>query len=450
MSSTTTRAGNGALDRFFHITERGSTLRTEVLGGLTIFFAVSYILVVNPNIMKDSGMPFAAIAAGTAICCMLSTLIMGLWANYPIAMAPSMGINAFVAYVMCGSMGLTWQQSLAVIFLAGLLFFVLSVTHVRRMIVEAVPSAMRNGIIGGLGLFLAFIGLANAGVIVAGQGTLVTLGDVKSPPVLLTFIGIAITGFLFMRHVKGSFLLGIVATTIIGIPLGVVKMPRSLGDLFTLVPADPSPVLFHLDFSTMGSIKMITLVLSFTLIGMFDAMGTLIAIASKAGWVHPDGHVNGLDRALMADSAGTTVGTLFGGTVSTAYIESSVGVAEGARTGLAAVVAGLGFLVALFCTPLIALVPMQATAPVLVLVGLMMMEEVAAIDFTNLSEAFPAFVIILMMPLTYSIATAISLGFVAYVLFKLLSGQWRQIHPIMAILGVLFCLNMVFGYTVGG
>ena len=438
------------LERFFKIRERGSSIRTELIGGFTLFFTVSYILVVNPDIMQNAGMPFVAIAAGTALCCSISTLLIAFIANYPIVIAPSMGINAFVAFVMCGSMGLSWQQSMAIIFIAGLIFIVLTVIKVRSMIIEAIPSCIRYGIVVGLGLFLTLIGLSNAGVVVANPDTVVALGNIQSPEVALTLIGVCITGFLFARRFKGAFLLGILITTVIGIPMGVVQMPSSINELFTLVPASPGPVFAKLDFHGLGSLNMITLILSFTLISMFDAMGTLITIAGQAGWVKDDGKVEGIDRALLADSLGTTVGTLFGGTVATAYIESTVGVAEGARTGLSAAVAGVMFLIALFCTPFIALIPIQATTPVLIIVGFLMIQEVVHVDFTNFAEGFSAFVIIIMMPLTYSIATGIAMGFITFAVFKLLTGKIKEIHPIMGILAILFVLNFALGYTVGG
>lgn len=440
-----TDAEKGLLERLFRLREKGTTAKTEILAGFTTFITMAYILFVNPQILSETGIPFNAALAATAIVSAFATLLMGLYANYPIAVAPGMGLNAFFTYTVVLTMGLSWQTALGAVFVSGMVFIILTVTKARQLIIEAVPPVLKYSIGVGIGLFIAFIGLKNAAIVVASPATYVTLGNMKDPGVILAIIGLVITAFLMARQVKGALLIGMLSTTIIGMFMGVTKVPTGLSDIVTLVP--PSPAATFLKLDIMGAVKygLVSIIFSITIVDLFDNIGTLIGVSRKAGLLDKDGRLPGIERALVADSVGATVGSLVGTSTVTSYVESAAGVAAGGKTGLTAVVVGLLFLVSLFFAPLALLVPSQATAPILIIVGVLMMAEVVHIKFDDFTEALPAFLTIVLMPLTFSIAQGLSFGFMSYTIIKAMTGKFKEIHPVMYVLTVLFILHFVFG-----
>lgn len=440
-----TQEKKGFLERYFKLEEKGTTVKTEILAGFTTFITMAYILFVNPQILSQTGIPFNAALAATALVSAFATLLMGLYANFPIAVAPGMGINAFFTYTVVLGMGLPWQTALGAVFVSGVVFIILTVTKVRQLIIEAVPEVLRYSISVGIGLFIAFIGFRNAGLIVASDSTYVTLGNIKDPGVILTLIGLVITSFLMAKNVKGGLLIGMLSTTLIGMFMGVTKIPTSLSDIVTLVPPTPAETFLKLDI--MGALKygLISIIFSITIVDLFDNIGTLIGVSRKAGLLDENGRLPGIEKALVVDSVSATVGSLVGTSTVTSYIESAAGVAAGGRTGLTAVVVGLLFLVSLFFAPLALLVPSQATAPILIIVGVLMMAEVVHIKFNDFTEALPAFLTIILMPLTSSIAQGLAFGFIFYTLVKGLTGKFKEIHPVMYVLTVLFILHFIIG-----
>ncbi|MDO0822568.1 NCS2 family permease [Desulfosporosinus nitroreducens] len=435
------------LERFFHLNELGSNVRTEILAGVTTFITMAYILFVNPIILKDAGMPISATFAATAIAAAFGTLIMGLYANYPIALAPGMGLNAFFTYTVVLGMGLSWQTALGAVFISGVVFFLMTVTKVREWIIEGVPPVLRLSIGVGIGLFIAFIGLKNGGLIVADQATFVKLGNMKSPGVLVTVFGLIVTGALIARKVKGGLLIGIVATTLLSMILGVSAYPTGISSFISMTnPLTAiAPVAFELDVWGAISYGFISILFAFTLVDLFDNIGTLLGVSRKAGLLDKNGNLPRAGKALMADSVGTMFGAAVGTPTVTSYIESASGVAEGGKSGLTAVtVAGL-FLVSLIFAPLVGLIPGQATAPILILVGVLMMSEVVEIKFDDFTEALPAFMTIVMMPLTFSIAQGIAFGFMSYTLIKLVSGRHKENNLVMYVFTVLFIIHFIIG-----
>ncbi|MCO5387587.1 NCS2 family permease [Desulfosporosinus sp.] len=437
----------GFLERFFHLNELGSNVRTEILAGVTTFITMAYILFVNPIILKDAGMPISATFAATAIAAAFGTLIMGLYANYPIALAPGMGLNAFFTYTVVLGMGLSWQTALGAVFISGVVFFLMTVTKVREWIIEGVPPVLRLSIGVGIGLFIAFIGLKNGGLIVADQATFVKLGNMKSPGVLVTVFGLIVTGALIARKVKGGLLIGIVATTLLSMIMGVSAYPTGISSFISMTnPLEAiAPVAFELDVWGAISYGFISILFAFTLVDLFDNIGTLLGVSRKAGLLDKNGNLPRAGKALMADSVGTMFGAAVGTPTVTSYIESASGVAEGGKSGLTAVtVAGL-FLVSLIFAPLVGLIPGQATAPILILVGVLMMSEVVEIKFDDFTEALPAFMTIVMMPLTFSIAQGIAFGFMSYTLIKLVSGRHKENNLVMYVFTALFIIHFIIG-----
>lgn len=437
----------GILERIFHLTEMGTNVRTEILAGVTTFLTMAYILFVNPNILKDAGMPIDATFAATAIAACVATLIMGLYANYPIALAPGMGLNAFFTYTVVLGMGLPWQTALGAVFISGVVFFLMTVTKVREWIIDGVPLVLRISIGVGIGLFIAFIGLKNGGLVVADKATFVTLGNMQSPSVLVTVFGLIITAWLMAKKVKGGLLIGIMGTTAFSMIMGVSLLPTGLSSFISF--ANPltavAPVAFELDILGALSYGLISILFAFTFVDLFDNIGTLLGVSRKAGLLDENGNLPRAGKALMADSVGTMVGAAMGTPTVTSYIESASGVAEGGRTGLTAVtVAGL-FAVSLFFAPLIGLIPSEATAPVLILVGVLMMGEVVHIKFDDFTEAFPAFMTIVMMPLTFSIAQGLAFGFMSYTIIKLVTGRHKENNPVLYVLTILFIIHFILG-----
>ncbi|MCK8824401.1 NCS2 family permease [Fuchsiella alkaliacetigena] len=434
----------GILERTFKLEEHGTTVKTEVIAGLTTFMTMAYIIIVNPMILQDAGMPFEAVMAATVISAAFATLIMAFSANYPFGLAPGMGLNAFFAYTVVIGMGLSWQAALAAVFVSGLIFILITVTGLRTMIVNAIPTSLKMAVSAGIGLFIALIGLKNAEIIVADEGTLIALNEnLGDPNVLLALIGLLIMGILMAKKVKGSILIGIIITTIIGIPMGVVEIQEGF-----------SPFSLTVDLQTFGAFTegipelfnfgMLNIIIAFTFVDLFDTIGTLIGTGARAGMLDEDGNLPKAGQALMADSLGTTFGSILGTSTVTTYVESTAGIVEGGRTGLTAVVVAILFLASLLISPLVLLVPEAATAPALVVVGVLMMGAITDIDFEDFTEAFPAFMTIAMMPFAFSIAEGIAAGLIAYPLVKLVAGKGDKVHPLIYILGVLFILRYAF------
>ncbi|MBQ3536006.1 MAG: NCS2 family permease [Alistipes sp.] len=417
-----------------------TTIRTEILAGVTTFLTMSYILAVNPGMFSLlDGMSAGAVFTSTALAAIVGCLVMALWAKLPFGLAPGMGLNAFFVYTVCMGMGYSWQFALTAVLIEGLIFIVLTLTNLREAIVNAIPTSLKNAIGAGIGLFIAFIGLQNAGVIANNDATLVSLGDITSGSALLALIGLVITGVLVVKNVRGALLIGILLTTLIGIPMGitnfggVVSAPHSISDIFC-----------KFEWENVWSLDMLVIVFTFLFIDMFDTIGTLVGVCTKANMITPDGKIPRVKEAFMADAVATTVGACLGTSTTTTYVESASGVAQGGRTGLTAFVVACCFAVALFFSPLFLSIPSAATAAVLIIVGLFMLEPVKNIPLTDYAEAIPAFICIVMMPLAYSISDGILLGMISYVVLNVLCGNFKRITPTMYVLAILFVLKYIF------
>ncbi len=431
------------LDKFFKLSENKTTVRTEVIAGITTFMTMAYILAVNPDILSAAGMDKGAVFTATILSSIIATLVMALYAKLPFALAPGMGLNAFFAFTVVLGMGHSWQFALTAVFLEGLIFIALTAFNIREMIVNSIPNNMKHAISVGIGLFIAFIGLKNAGIIVSNESTFVALGDVKNvaenPGALVALLGLIISGALLALRVKGALLIGIIATAVIGIPFAVTKFPET----FDLTPPSIAPIFMQFEWSQMFTMDMLVIVFTFLFVDMFDTVGTLIGVSSKANMLDKEGRVPRVKQALMADAIGTTAGAMLGTSTVTTYVESAAGVSDGGRTGLTSLtVAGL-FLVALFLSPVFLMIPGAATAPALILVGAMMMSPIKNIEFDDYTESIPVFLTIIMMPLTYSISEGILFGVLSFVILKLLSGKIKDISIVTAILAVLFLLKFL-------
>ncbi|MDQ0208466.1 NCS2 family permease [Alkalicoccobacillus murimartini] len=430
------------MDRFFGLTEKGTTIKREAIAGLTTFLAMAYILGVNPLILGDAGMDVSAVFVATALSAMIGSLIMGLVANYPIAVAPGMGLNAFFAYTVVLGMGLSWQAALFAVFISSIIFLLITAFKIREIIINAIPAELKHAAGAGIGLFIAFIGLKNAEIIVADPATFVALGDLTNGPVLLAVFGVVITAIFVVMGLKAGVFYGLAITAIVGIIFGLVGRPDGV------VAAVPSlsPTLFaafDITSAEIFSAQMGIAILTFLFVTFFDTAGTLFAVANQAGFVK-DNKLPRAGRALFSDASGGTIGALLGTSTTTAYVESTSGVAVGGRTGLTAVVTGLLFLVALFFSPLLVVVTGHVTAAALIIVGVMMASSLRFIDWTRMEIAIPAFVTFVAMPLTYSIANGIALGFILYPITMLVSGNAKKMHPIMYVLFVVFVLYFAF------
>jgi len=427
------------LKRLFGFDPSKTTVRTEIIAGITTFLTMSYILAINPAMFSELNMPAGAVFTSTALAAIIGTLVMAFWAKLPFGLAPGIGLNAFFVYTVCMGMGYSWQFALTAVFIEGIVFILLTVTNLREAIVNAIPLSMRNAIGAGIGLFIAFIGLQNAGVIIDNGSTLVELGDITSGSPLLAFIGLLITGFLYIRNVRGAMLIGILVTTVIGIPMGVTEFQGVLSS-----PAPIGEIFCKFEWENIFTLDMLVVVFTFLFIDMFDTVGTLVGVCTKAGLVNEDGTVKMIKEAFMADAIATTVGACLGTSTTTTYVESASGVAQGGRTGLTAFTIACCFAIALFFSPLFLSIPAAAIAPVLILVGLMMLEPVTRIPFDDFTEAIPAFICIIMMPLTYSISNGILIGMIVYVLINLVCGRFKKLTPTMYILAILFILKYIF------
>lgn len=426
------------LERVFHLTENKTTVRRELLAGLTTFMTMAYVVVVNPRILTEGGMPVEGVLFATCISAALATLVMGLWANYPIALAPGMSLNAYFTYSIVIGRGVPWQTALGVVFLSGLLFLLLTLTKVREHIVNGIPDCLKHGTAAGIGLFIAFVGLRNAKIIVANPATFVAFGKTSDPEVLLAAAGVILIAILMIRRVGSAILLGIVAIALAGIPLGLDHWPAQLFSW-----PHPAGTFLKLDLRSAARLGLGELIFVFFFVDLFDNVGTLVGVCEQGGFLR-DGKLPRASRALLADAFGTIVGALTGTSTVTSYIESAAGVAAGARTGLGnLVIAGL-FVVAMFCAPLVAAIPTYATAPALILVGALMCGSIAKVRWDDFSEAFPAFLTLVATPLTFSIATGLSLGLLSFTCLKIGAGKYRDISPLIWVLSGIFLLRFAF------
>ncbi|CAH6781352.1 adenine:H(+) symporter [Vibrio chagasii] len=426
-------------EKLFKLSENGTNVRTEIIAGLTTFLTMAYIIFVNPMILADAGMDHGAVFVATCLAAAIGCFIMGFVANYPIAQAPGMGLNAFFTYAVVMGMGYTWQVALAAVFVSGVIFIFLSIFKIREWIINSIPMSLRVGISAGIGLFLAFIALSNAGIVVSNPATKVSLGDITAIAPILGALGFFLTIALVHRGVKGAVMIAILAITALGIIIGDVQY----GGIMS-TPPSLAPTFMQLDFSAVFEIGMISVVFAFLFVDLFDTAGTLVGVATKANLIKEDGKLPRLNKALLADSTATSIGALLGTSNTTSYVESVSGVAEGGRTGLTAVVVGVLFLLALFFSPLAGMIPAYATSGALFYVAILMMSGLVGIDWRDLTEAAPVVVTCLLMPLTYSIAEGISLGFIAYAAIKLLSGKGRDVSPAVWIMSVIFILKYIF------
>lgn len=428
------------LNKLFGFDSKKHNVRTEIVAGITTFLTMSYILAVNPSMFGLlEGMPAGAVFTTTALAAVIGTLAMALFAKLPFGLAPGMGLNAFFVFSVCMGMGYSWQFALTAVFIEGLIFILLTVTNIREAIVNAIPKNLRYAVGGGIGLFIAFIGMQNAGIIVKDDATIVALGDITSGTALLAMIGLVITGVLYALNVKGAMLIGILATTVIGIPMGITEFKGVVS-----TPESIEPIFCKFEWNNIFTLDMLVVVFTFLFIDMFDTIGTLIGVSTKANMVDENGRIPNLKQAFMADAIATTAGALLGTSTTTTYVESAAGVAQGGRTGLTAFSIACCFAIALFFSPLFLSVPAAATAPVLILVGMLMMEPVRNIDFDDATEAIPSFITLVMMPLAYSISAGILLGMIAYVVINVCCGKFKKITPTMYILAILFILKYIF------
>jgi len=426
------------LERIFHIRQNETTVHRELLAGLTTFMTMAYVVVVNPRILSEAGMPVDGVLFATCISAALATLVMGIWANYPIALAPGMSLNAYFTYSIVIGRGVPWQTALGVVFLSGLLFLILTLTNVREQIVNGIPDCLKNGTAAGIGLFIAFVGFRNANIIVANPSTFVALGKISDRQVILALLGVLLIAILVARRIGSAILIGIIAITIAGIPLDVSHWPAHIFSW-----PHPSGTLFKLDLRSATKLGLGELVFVFFFVDLFDNVGTLVGVCEEGGFLR-DGKLPRASRALLADAFGTIVGALTGTSTVTSYIESAAGVAAGARTGLGnLVIAGL-FIAAMFCAPLVAAVPSYATAPALILVGALMCGSVARVKWDDFTDAVPAFLTLIATPLTFSIATGLSLGLLSFTFLKLFTGRHKEISVLIWVLSALFLLRYIF------
>ena len=442
------------IEKCFKLKENKTTFKTELMAGLTTFMTMAYILVVNPSILSTTGMDAGALLTATCIASALGTFFMAFFANYPFVLAPGMGLNAYFAFTICAQKGYSWHVALAAVFIEGIIFIILSAINVREAIFNAIPANMKKAVSVGIGMYIAFIGLQNAGVVINNASTCVSLGDVKTVPVALALIGTIITLVLVIRKVKGALLGGILITWILGIicQLAGVYVVDVEAGVYSLIPtglisAPPSiaPIAGKLSFSGISIFDFIVVIFAFLFVDLFDTLGTLIGVSTKAGFLDKEGKLPRIKGALFADALATTVGAVLGTSTVTTFVESASGVSDGGRSGLTALTAGVLFLVALLFSPILTTIPSFATTPALVVVGLMMVENVRDIDFSDYTEGFPAFMTILMMVVCYSISEGLVFGVISYVLLKLFGGKKNELNPVIVIIAILFFLKLILG-----
>ena len=432
---------NSLVQKTFGLDPAKHSIRTEIIAGITTFLTMAYILAVNPSIfsaLASQGMPTDAVFTATALAAIVGCLVMSIYAKKPFGLAPGMGLNAFFVFTVCLGMGHTWQMALTAIFLEGILFIILTVTNVRKLIVDAIPLSLKRAIGAGIGLYIAFIGLKSAGIIVSSESTSVTLGSFSEPTAILAIIGLILTSVLVILKVRGGMLIGIIITTLIGIPMGVTNYSGIVS-----TPPSIAPIFCQFEWAHIFSWDMLAIVFTFLFIDMFDTIGTVVGVSVKSGMVDEKGNVDGINKVLMADAVATVAGAAFGTSTTTTYIESASGVSEGGRTGLTSFTIALCFAIALLFSPLFLAIPGAATGPVLFIVGVMMTAPVKEIDWEDYSEAIPAFVTMLLMPLAYSISDGIMLGLISYVFLNTLTGKVKKVSVMMWILAILFILRYV-------
>ncbi|MDR2434734.1 MAG: NCS2 family permease [Treponema sp.] len=427
------------MEKLFRLKERGTTVQREIFAGLTTFLTMAYILIVNPGMLGEigNGMTAGAVFTATAIASAIATLVMAFAANLPIALAPGMGLNAFFTYAVVLGMGYSWQVALTAVFLEGILFIILSFCNAREAIITAIPTNLKKAVAVGIGIFIALIGFSNSGIVVNTAGTIIGLGDLSAASPLLAFLGLIIIIVLYTLKVPGAILIGILVTTVIGIPLGVTTVPEG----WSPVGLPAAPLLFQFDFSSVLSFNFFTVFFTFLFVDIFDTVGTLVGVTTQAGLIDENGNIPRVKQALIADAVGTVAGAALGTSTVTSYVESTAGVAAGGRTGLTSLSTAVLFLLALFLAPLFLLIPTAATAPALIMVGFLMMRPVTSIDFSDPTEGIPAFLAIVMMPFAYSIAEGIVYGVISYVLLKLAAGKFKEISVVSWVLFVVFVLR---------
>ena len=430
------------LEKALGFDPKSMKLRTELIAGATTFLTMSYILAVNPSILSFTGMDKGALFTATALSAAIATLLRAFMAKLPFAQAPSMGLNAFFAYTLCQAMGFTWQHSLAIMFIEGVVFIIITFFNVREIILDSIPANLRYAISAGIGMFIAFIGLKNAGIIVANEGTFVGLGAFTGP-CLLGILAILLSGILMAHNVKGALFWSIIVATLAGIPMGVTQLPNSW--IPVSIPQNLSPIFAKFDFSGLLNLKTVLVVFSLLIINIFDTIGTLMGLADKTGIVQPDGTIPRVKEAMMSDAIGTTCGAVLGSSTLTTYVESASGIAEGGRSGVTAFVVGVFFIISLFLSPIFLLIPSSATSGALVMVGVLMLDSVKKLDLENITESFPAFITMITMVLCYSIADGICLGILSYVIMKLCTGKIKSLNWTLCILSILFILNFILG-----
>lgn len=430
-----------ALDRFFHLSERGTNVNTEIVAGITTFVTMAYIILVNPNTLNEAGVPKEAAIAAVILATVGTTLLVGLFANLPMVSAPGLGLQAFFTYTVVQHMGLNWQTALGAVFISGVVLFILAITGILQYIVACIPDVLKTSISVGIGLFIAFIGLRSAGVVVDNPSTLVGIGNVTDPAVILSILGIFLAGILMTRNVRGGLLLAILATTVAGMAVGIFEAPKSIHDVVGLSLPSIGDTFAQLDIMAAIKYGLISIIFSFTLVEMFDNIGTLIGLSRKAGLMDEEGNIPNLNRFLIANSIGTMWSALVGTCTVTTYVESASGIAEGGKTGLTAVVVAILFALTIFFIPLISLIPGYATAPALIIIGALMIQGIKDIDFSDFSNALPAFLTIILMPLTYNIAQGIAFGFISYAIIKPLTGKAKDVHWLVYIIAIAFIIN---------
>ena len=428
------------MEKLFKLQERGTTVGREIVAGITTFLAMAYILAVNPGMLSETGMPFGGVFTATAIASAIATLVMAFLANLPVALAPGMGLNAFFTYTVCFGMGCSWQFALTAVLLEGILFILLSLFGVREAIINSIPATLRKAVAVGIGLFICLIGLSNAGITSSDTGTIIGFVNLNVPSALVAIIGLVITIVLYILKVPGAILIGIALTTIVGIPFGVTTVPEGWKP-FSLPEA---PLLFKFEWGSVLTGKFFIVFFTFLFTDLFDTIGTLMGVTEQAGLVDEKGNIPNVKGALLADAVGTVAGACLGTSTVTSFVESSSGVAAGGRTGLSSVVTAIMFLLALFFTPLFALIPSAATAPALIFVGFLMMQSISSIDFQDLTEGIPAFITIMVMPFAYSISKGIAFGMISYVICKIAGKKAKEVPVVTWVLAVIFIANLVF------
>jgi adenine/guanine/hypoxanthine permease len=429
------------LDRWFKLSERDTNLRTELISGLTTFMTMAYIIFVNPTILADAGIPREAAFGATIYASVLASVLMGLWANFPVATAPGMGLNAFFTYSVVIGMGLSWQTALGAVFISGIAFFILTVTGIRELLIDGVPHILRSAIAVGIGLFIAFIGLKNAGIIVNDDVNLVRLGPLTTAGPLLAVLGLILASLLLARGFRAAFVVSILVTTILAMIVGVSAAPTTLGDVFSFSLPDMSQTFLAMDIWGALAYGLFSILFSFTVVEVFDNLATFIGLTKRAGLMDENGKIPNINRAFTADAIGTLSSAALGSTAMNAYIENAAGIEEGGRTGIQPLVVAFFFLLALLFAPFIGLIPPVATAPILVLVGALMLTEIRNIPFDDYTDVIPAFLTMFMMPLTFSIAEGLAFGFISYTLLKLLTGRVKEIHWITYLISAAFIIN---------